>query len=187
MLEEYYKVLRARMNDKRYNHSLNVAKEAAYLAQKYGADVKKAEFAGLLHDITKQTDEIEQLQLISDAGLWLPALELENKKLWHAVSGMAFLKTRLNIEDEDILNAVRYHTTGRARMSLLEKVVFVADITTADRTSPEAKEIRKVVEEDLDKAVCLTALASMEWLTQRKAVVAPNTLAAYNDNVKAFN
>ncbi len=187
MLEEYYKVLRARVNDKRYNHSLNVAKEASYLAQKYGADVKKAEFAGLLHDITKQIDEIEQLQLISDAGMRLSDLELENKKLWHAVSGMAFLKTRLNIEDEDILNAVRYHTTGRAGMSLLEKVVFVADITTADRTSPEAKEIRKVVEEDLNKAVCLTALASIEWLTQRKAVVAPNTLAAYNDNVKAFN
>lgn len=187
MLEEYYEVLRARLNEKRYEHSLNVAKQASCLAKKYGADVKKAEFAGLLHDVTKQTDEQEQLQLISDAGMRLSDLELENKKLWHAVSGMAFLKTKLNIVDEDILNAIRYHTTGRAGMSLLEKIVFVADMTTVDRTSLEAKKVRRVVQEDLDKAVCLTAIFSIEWLIERKAVVAPDTLGAYNDNVKAFN
>ena len=187
MLEEYYEGLRARLNEKRYEHSLNVAKQASCLAKKYGADVKKAEIAGLLHDVTKQTDEQEQLQLISDAGMRLSDLELENKKLWHAVSGMAFLKTKLNIVDEDILNAIRYHTTGRAGMSLLEKIVFVADMTTVDRTSLEAKKVRRVVQEDLDRAVCLPAIFSMEGLIARKAVVAPDTLCAYNDNVKAFN
>lgn len=82
---------------------------------------KKAEIAGLLHDITKQTDETEQLQLISDAKMKLSALEFDNKKLWHAFSGAAYLKTKLNIDDEEILNAVKFHTTGRAEMSLLEK------------------------------------------------------------------
>ena len=187
MLEEYYKILRARMNNKRYEHSLNVAKQAVYLAQKYGEDIKKAEIAGLLHDVTKQTDEQEQLRIISDAGLQLSALELENKKLWHAISGMAFLKIKLNIADEGILNAIRYHTTGRAGMSLLEKIVFVADMTTEDRTSPEAKMVKRVAEDNLDKAVCLTAIASMKLLMERMMVVAPDTLDTYNDNLKAFN
>ena len=119
MLDVYNKILKEKLTEKRYNHSVNVSKKAVYLARKYGADVKKAEIAGLLHDITKQTDEPEQLQLVSDAGLKLSELEFESKKLWHALSGAAYLKTKLKIEDEEILNAVKFHTTGRAGMSLL--------------------------------------------------------------------
>ena len=106
MLDMYNEVLKKNLTEKRYNHSVNVSKKAIYLAKKYGADVKKAEIAGLLHDITKQTDETEQLQLISDAKMKLSALEFDNKKLWHAFSGAAYLKTKLNIDDEEILNNV---------------------------------------------------------------------------------
>ena len=187
MLDVYNKILKEKLTEKRYNHSVNVSKKAVYLARKYGADVKKAEIAGLLHDITKQTDEQEQLQIISDAGMKLSQLEFESKKLWHALSGAAYLKTKLKIEDEEILNAVKFHTTGRAGMSLLEKVVFVADMISEDRTFFEAEKVRKTAEESLDKAVCLTAVLSIEWLTEKMAKIAPNTLAAYNDTVKSFN
>lgn len=186
MLDVYVKILQEKLPEKRYNHSINVAKKAVYLAKKYGADVEKAEIAGLLHDITKYEDDQEQLRLISAAGLSLSALELENKKLWHALSGAAYLKVELHIEDEDILNAVKFHTTGRAGMSVLEKVVFVADMISEDRTFAEAEKVRKIAEESLNKAVCLTAVLSLEWLTEKLATIAPNTLAAYNDTVKSF-
>ena len=164
-----------------------MSKKAIYLAHKYGADVKKAEIAGLLHDVTKQTDEHEQLRLISEAGMELSALELKNKKLWHAVSGCAYLKIRLNIDDEEILNAVKFHTTGRAGMSRLEKVIFVADMISDDRTSEESKKVKVVAEENLDKAVCLTSIFCIEWLIDKMTTIAPNTLAAYNDTVKFFD
>ena len=186
MLDMYNEVLKKNLTEKRYNHSVNVSKKAIYLAKKYGADVKKAEIAGLLHDITKQTDETEQLQLISDAKMKLSALEFDNKKLWHAFSGAAYLKTKLNIDDEEILNAVKFHTTGRAEMSLLEKIVFVADMISDDRTSAESVKVKKIAEESLDKAVCLTARFSIELLMEKEMTIAPNTLAAYNDTVKNF-
>ena len=186
MLDMYNEVLKKNLTEKRYNHSVNVSKKAIYLAKKYGADVKKAEIAGLLHDITKQTEETEQLQLISDAEMKLSALEFDNKKLWHALSGAAYLKTKLNIDDEEILNAVKFHTTGRSEMSLLEKIVLVADMISDDRTSAESVKVKKIAEESLDKAVCLTARFSIELLMEKEMTIAPNTLAAYNDTVKNF-
>ena len=187
MLDVYNEILKKNLTEKRYNHSVNVSKKAVYLAKKYGANMKKVEIAGLLHDITKQTDEKEQLQLISDAGMKLSAFEFDDKKLWHAISGAAYLKTKLKIDDEDILNAVKFHTTGRAGMSLQEKIVFVADMISDDRTSVESAEVKKTAEESLDKAVCLTARFSIEMLMEKNMTIAPNTLEAYNDTVKNFN
>ncbi len=185
-MEMYKKILRERLSEKRYQHSLNVAEMAIYLAKKYGADVEKAELAGLLHDITKQTDEQEQLQLLHEAGLKLTSLEAENKKLWHAISGAAYLKNKLNIDDTDILNAVRYHTTGRVGMSLLEKVVFLADMISDDRTFAGVEEVKILAEQSLDKALCLSAILSIEWLLEKKAAIAPDTLGLYNETVKFF-
>ena len=187
MLEMYHRILKQNLSEKRYTHCVNVAKKAVYLAKKYGADVDKAELAGLLHDITKQMDNDLQLKIISDAGMRLSPIEFKNKNLWHAVSGTAYLKVKLGVDDEEILNAVRFHTTGRAGMSLLEKIVFVADIISEDRTSAEAKKIRVVVEESLDRAVCLASIALLETLMSRVLIIDPNTLAAYNDNIKSFD
>ena len=114
-------------------------------------------------------------------------LELENKKLWHAVSGAAFLKINFNIQDEDILNAVRFHTTGRAGMSLLEKVVFVADMISDDRTFEEADKVRKIADESLDKAVCLSSVLSIDFLIKKLVKISPSTLDAYNDTVGSFD
>lgn len=186
-MEKYHEILREKLSEKRYQHSINVSKKAVYLAEKYGADIEKAKIAGLLHDITKQIDETEQLHIISDAGMSLSETEMKNIKLWHAVSGMAFLKARLNINDSDILNAVRYHTTGRANMSLLEKIVFVADMISEDRIFEGVEKVRALAEENLDKAVCFSSILSIEWLIEKKQVIAFNTLNAYNDTVSSFN
>lgn len=186
MLGLYKKLLKEKLTEKRYIHSINVSKKAVYLAKKYGADEKKAEIAGLLHDITKQTDEEEQLKFISRAKLELSDIEFKNKKLWHAVSGAAYLKVELNIKDEEILNAIRFHTTGRAGMSLLEKVIFVADMISEERNFPGVEEARNIAEKNLEKAVCFTSILSIEFLIEKKLAIAPNTLEAYNDTVKFF-
>lgn len=184
MIEEYKRILKSKLTQKRYDHCINVSKKAVYLAKKYGADVNKAEVAGLLHDITKQTDDEEQLRVIANAGMKLNPVEMANKKLWHAVSGSAYLKTVLNIEDNDILNAVLYHTTGRASMSLLEKIVFLADLISDERDFEEVYAIRDLAEKDLNKAVCVAAAFSIKFLISKNVVIASNTLEAYNDNVK---
>lgn len=184
MIEEYKRILKSKLTQKRYEHCLNVSKKAVYLAKKYGADVNKAKIAGLLHDITKQTDDNEQLKIIDNAGMKLNPIEFNNKKLWHAVSGSAYLKTELNIKDNDILNAVLYHTTGRASMSLLEKIVFLADLISDERDFEEVYVIRDIAERNLNEAVCVAAAFSIKLLISKKTVIAPNTLDAYNDNVK---
>lgn len=186
-MDIYKKILQEKLTEKRYEHSLKVAEKAVYLAKKYDADVDKAELAGLLHDITKQTDEQEQLKILEETGVRLTALERENKKLWHAISGAAYLRNTLKIDDEDILNAVRYHTTGRVGMSLLEKVVFLADMTSDDRTFDGVDEARALAEESLNKALCLSAALSIEWLLVKKAAIAPDTLGLYNETVKFFS
>ena len=133
-ISDYKKIIRERMGDYRFSHSVNVAKEAKKLAKHYGADENKAEIAGILHDITKEMPKEQQLQIIIDSGIILDNVQLHAPKLWHGMSGSIVVRDELGIDDEDILNAIRYHTTGRAGMSLLEKVIFTADFTSEERT-----------------------------------------------------
>ena len=133
-ISDYKKIIRERMGDYRFSHSVNVAKEAKKLAKHYGADENKAEIAGILHDITKEMPKEQQLQIIIDSGIILDNVQLHAPKLWHGMSGSIVVRDELGIDDEDILNAIRYHTTGRAVMSLLEKVIFTADFTSEERT-----------------------------------------------------
>ena len=105
------------LTQKRFEHSLNVSEEAVKLAKKYGADTEKAELAGLLHDILKDTPPEKQLKILADFGIIMSDVELSAKKFWHAISGAVYIKHVLHIEDEDVYNAVRYHTTGRKNMT----------------------------------------------------------------------
>ena len=101
--EAYMKILKNTLSSRRFYHSLCVSQSAKKLAERYNQDIEKAEIAGLLHDITKQTDDEEQLRVIANAGMKLNSVEMANKKLWHAVSGSAYLKTVLNIFWKEIL------------------------------------------------------------------------------------
>ena len=168
------------MKEARLRHSKNVAKEAVRLAKKYGADVQRAEIAGILHDATKETPEAEQMELIERAGIVLTDLEMSSHKLWHAISGAAFAKVEMGIDDPDIINSIRYHTTGRADMSLLERVIFIADFTSAERDYDGVDRIRKVADKDLDDA-CLEGMSfTIADLAQQKLTIAPDTFSGYN-------
>ena len=152
-LEELKSVLKSRMNEHRYAHSLNVAKRAVFLAEKYGADPEKAEFAGLVHDICKGIPNGEQLAIIENAGIGLDEDTLKSPALWHSIAGAVFCEHELSVTDQDVLNAVRYHTSGRGNMSILEKVVYMADLTSEERNYPDAEYTRNLTDFDLDQGI----------------------------------
>ena len=179
-VKDYEKVIAKRMKEARLKHSKNVAKEAVRLAKKYGADAAKAEIAGILHDATKETGEQEQMELIARAGITLTELERSSPKLWHAISGAAFAKVEMGVDDQDILDSIRYHTTGRADMSPLEKVIFIADFTSAERDYEGVDRMRRVADKDLDEA-CLEGMSfTIADLAERKLTIAPDTFQGYN-------
>lgn len=184
-VKDYDKIIKERLSSKRYEHSKNVAKEAVRLAKKYGADVEKAEIAGILHDITKEAQQEEQFDLIRKAGIELTEFERSTPKLWHAISGSAYLKVILGIEDEDIINAVRFHTTGRCGMSLLEKVIFIADFTSDDRDYDGVEKMRKAADKSLEEAMIEGMSFTICDLSERKLPIASDTFKGYNEVVFA--
>ena len=100
MTEKYKKIIKSMMGEDRYNHSISVAEYAVKLAKKYGADFKKANIVGLLHDITKEMSDNEQLKLFKENAIILSDLQMNTKKLWHSLSGSIYVKTKLWIYDE---------------------------------------------------------------------------------------
>ncbi len=180
-VKDYEDIISKRMKSARFKHSKNVAKEAVRLAKKYGADVKKAEIAGILHDATKESEADEQMMLIAKAGIELSEMEKNTPKLWHAISGSAYVKVELGIDDQEIIDAIRYHTTGRKGMTLLDKVIFIADFTSADRDYEGVEMMRKIADKDLDEAVLEGMSFTMADLAQRKLTIAPDTFAGYNE------
>ena len=152
-LEELKSVLKSRMNEHRYAHSLNVAERAVFLAEKYGADKEKAEFAGLIHDVCKGIPNEEQLAIIKNAVIELDEDTLKSPALWHSIAGAVYSEHELCVTDEDVLNAVRYHTSGRGNMSILEKVVYMADLTSSERNYPDAEYTRNLTDYSLDEGI----------------------------------
>lgn len=178
---KYKDIIRERMGEKRYTHSLNVADSAVKLAKKYGADAEKAYVAGILHDICKETPENEQLKIMSDFGIIISNVEKNAKKLWHAMSGAAYVENILGIKDRDILNAIRYHTTAREGMSILEKTIYIADFISADRTYDGVDELRAAAERGIGEAMDIALTFSIVELIGQGKAIHPDTLFAYNE------
>ena len=181
MIEKYKELLQSKLNEKRYYHSLCVALEAKRLAKKYGADPDKMYLAGLLHDITKNTENNEQLQLFNEFGIMLTAVEKASPQIWHAMSGALFVQKELKITDEDIISAIRYHTTGKAGMTLSQKVVYLADLTSTDRDYPDVNEIRQKADVDIDKAIFAVLKFTVNNMSGCGKPLHPDTLDAYNE------
>lgn len=180
---EYKKIIRPLMSEYRYTHSVNVSKEAVKLAKRYGADEEKAAVAGILHDITKEMPKEEQLQIILDSGIILDDIQKNAPKLWHGLSGSLYIKKHLGIDDEDILNAICYHTTGRAGMSVLEKIIFVADFTSEERTYKGVATMRKKSKKSLEDAMLYGFKFTFSDLSSRELAIHPDELSCYNEIV----
>ncbi len=186
-VEDYKELLKAKLDDKRYYHSLCVADEAKRLAEIYGGDPDKMYLAGLLHDCTKRMPDNEQLQLFKKFGIILTAVEKASPQIWHAMSGALFVKHELGIADEDIISAIRYHTTGKAGMTLSQKIVYLADLTSADRNYPDVEEIRRLSDIGLDEAIFAVLKFTVNNMSGSGKPLHPDTLDAYNELAIKFN
>ncbi|WP_312641961.1 nicotinate (nicotinamide) nucleotide adenylyltransferase [Hydrogenoanaerobacterium sp.] len=181
--EQTKELLRQRVCEKRYEHSLAVAEEAAKLAQIFGENQSKAYFAGLIHDICKDETKDEQLQRIQSSAIILDDKALKQPPLWHAIAGSIFIQDALNVTDEDIINAVRYHTTARAGMSKLEKIIFLADLTSADREYGDVEKMRALAKASLEKAMLYAMQYIISDLVAHKTQIVNDTMEAYNEYV----
>ena len=184
---DYKKIIRELMGDYRYEHSVNVADEAVTLAQLYGGDVDKAYTAGILHDITKELPKDKQLQIINDGGIILDDVQKQAPKLWHAVSGSVYIQTELGITDSDIINAIRYHTTGRANMSLLEKIIYIADYTAKGRDYNGVEVMRELSRKSLEDAMIFSYQFTINKLSTLESAIHPDEIYGYNDIVLKRN
>ncbi len=155
----YEKILQRRLSPQRMKHSLGVMKEAGELAQIHGADVKKARIAGLLHDMTKEYSEEEHFRLFEKYRLVLDSDLQANKNLWHGPSASVDITETFGITDPEIASAIRYHTTGKANMTLLETILYVADLTDETRDYDDVDFYRALARENIEKA----ALIAMDW------------------------
>ena len=178
---DYVNIIKPMMGERRFKHSVNVSIEAMRLAEKYGADVDKAAVAGILHDITKEVDFQKQLQIIESGDIILSDVEKSTNKLWHAISGSVYIQTELGITDTDIINAVRYHTTARAGMSKLEKVIFLADFTSAERDYPDVDVIRKKADISLEEGMLYGIEFTLKSLLNRNGMLSIDAVDAYNE------
>ncbi|MBA4493077.1 bis(5'-nucleosyl)-tetraphosphatase (symmetrical) YqeK [Paenactinomyces guangxiensis] len=164
----------------RWEHTLRVSETAAELARREGVDPDRAEVAGILHDYCKFWETDELVSWIKKCHLPEDLLSY-HKELWHAPVGAEVIREELHITDEDILNAVRYHTSGRPGMSKLEKIIFLADYIEPGRRFPGVDEVRELAKTDLDQAVLQAMNNSIVFLIQRGQKVYPLTLLARND------
>lgn len=181
MINEYYDLAKSRLSEGRYIHSRNVASCAVHLAKKYGEDPLKAETAGILHDITKELNLENQLQIVKSGGIILDDVCNKSPQLLHALTGMVYCRDELSIKDIDILNAIRYHTTARANMNLLEKIIFIADFISDERNYPDVDIMRAESEKSLEAGMIYGLSFVISDLVRRRRAVHPDALAAYNE------
>ena len=180
-IEQIKEYLSSTLSEKRYRHSLAVADMAYELAKIHSADADKAYLAGLVHDVMREYPADRVSEYFSENLIEWNEFERNAPNLWHAMMGANEIKVRFGIDDPDIINAVRYHTTARAGMSLLEKIIYIADCTSADRNYSDVEDYRRRARTDLDDAVKGALEFCRDSLNARGISIHPDTHAALNE------
>lgn len=176
-------LVKKQLTDHRYLHTLGVMETAIKLAKKFGAEEKKAELAAIFHDYAKFRPKEEMKQIIIEQG-YSSDLLLFNEELWHAPVGAYLVQQEASINDEEILNAIRYHTSGRPGMTLLEKIIYLADYIEPGRHFPGVEEVRELAEKNLEEALIKSIQNSIVFLMKKNQPIYPDTFLTYNDLVK---
>lgn len=175
--------LQRRMSRARYEHVLRVTEVAKELASQYDVSVRAAEEAALFHDIAKFMGKEELQAIIKEEKLDERLLSFHHE-LWHGPVGAVIASKQFSVEDEDVLNAVRYHTSGRAGMSKLEKIIYVADMIEPGRDFPGVEQLRQMAYEDLHKAMAACIHQSVQFLLAKKVSVFPDSIDCYNEHMR---
>jgi predicted HD superfamily hydrolase involved in NAD metabolism len=182
-INEARDIIKNRLSSERFAHSCAVSDEAIKLAQKYGGDSEKSAIAGMLHDIAKDMPLEDQLQTIKKYSIMLDNVENRTPKLWHAILGAAILEYELGIHDKDIINAVRYHTTARAGMTMLEIIIYLADFISADRTFEGVYKLRTAIYTSLQLGLRAALEFTFNELITKNSAIHLDTASARNELV----
>jgi predicted HD superfamily hydrolase involved in NAD metabolism len=173
-------LMEEKLGDELYRHCLGVAETAQTLANYYCVDTEKAYIAGMVHDYGKLYSTQELLQKAKELKLPLDRMTLCQEKLLHAPVGAALLKIELGIDDPEISGAVAYHTTGRVGMTLLEKIIYLADFIEPGRVFAGVETIRKAAENNLNSALLLSVNSSIKSILDRDLMLHPRSVAFRN-------
>ncbi|MCC9023583.1 bis(5'-nucleosyl)-tetraphosphatase (symmetrical) YqeK [Bacillus nakamurai] len=177
--EEALACVKEQLTEHRYIHTIGVTDTAVILAGRFGADPEKAEMAAIFHDYAKFRPKEEMKQIIVREKMPADLLEY-NSELWHAPVGAYLAEKEAGITDPDILDAIRYHTSGRPGMTLLDKVLYVADYIEPGRKFPGVDDVRELAETDLNQALIQAMKNTIIFLMKKNQPVFPETFAAYN-------
>ncbi|MFS0644166.1 bis(5'-nucleosyl)-tetraphosphatase (symmetrical) YqeK [Siminovitchia sp. 179-K 8D1 HS] len=181
--EKALQIVQKRISGPRFDHTVRVLETALDLAKQYGADEKKTEIAAIFHDYEKHRPVSELQSIIVEKKLDSRLLDYHSE-LWHGPAAAFIVQEELGIRDDDVRNAIRYHTTGRAGMSLLEKIIYLADYIEPGRQFPGLEEVRDLAKTDLDLALKKAIGNTIKFLIDKSARIFPDTFEAYNDLVK---
>lgn len=175
------KKLKEMMPERRLKHSLNVAKCAVELSEIYNCDKEKAYLAGMTHDCAKYFNDEQVEYSVNKFKIDLDDMEKNNLALSHSVIGSYVIKEAFNIKDEEIINAVKYHTTGRENMTLLEKIIYIADLIEEGRDFPRVDELRKLAYgKRLDESLILSFNNTIKYVIDNNQLIHPRTVKARN-------
>jgi len=176
-------LVKIQLTEHRYQHTLGVMETAISLAGKYGADVKKAELAAIFHDYAKFRPKEEMKEIIMSQG-FPEDLLVYNTELWHAPVGAYLVEKETGVSDQEVLDAIRYHTSGRPNMTILEKVIYLADYIEPGRHFPGVEEVRELAKESLDKALVKSVQNTILFLMKKNQTIYPETFYTYNDLIQ---
>ncbi|MEZ3491844.1 MAG: bis(5'-nucleosyl)-tetraphosphatase (symmetrical) YqeK [Lachnospiraceae bacterium] len=190
-MKKIKKYLKKHLTKDRYHHTLGVASTAVAMAMRYNPDpsnsnfIKRAELAGLLHDCAKCMDNNKKLRICEKNNLSCSSFEKSHPYLLHGKVGAYIAQTKFKIEDNDILQAITWHTTGRPDMSLLEKIIFIADYIEPSRNPiPELNLIRQLAFVDIDKAMEKILSNTLKFLESKGNPIDKMTQTTYDSYVR---
>lgn len=180
-LQEIRFKLNEMLPEHRMLHSEGVAKCAVRLSELYGYDKEKAYLAGILHDCAKYLSEEQVKHYVDKYEIYLDEYEKDNLALSHSIIGSVLIRHEFDIEDIDIITAVRYHTTGKANMDILEKIIYIADLIEENRNYPGVDKLRELTySKKLDEALLLSFNNTIKLVIDRNQIIHPRTIEARN-------
>ena len=174
------KKLKEMLTPHRFEHSLGVQDMAVRLAERYGGDRQKAALAGLVHDCAKDLTMEQMEERLQRYALKLDEVSLREPALIHGPLGACVAQDLFQIDDQEILGAICYHTTGRENMTLLEKIIYLADFIEPCRDYPGVERLRQIAWESLDRALLLSFDNTIAYVISLKSLLHPNTILARN-------
>ncbi len=172
--------LKSKLTAKRFKHVIGTAKCAVKLAKRYNVDACAAKTAALLHDMAKTLDDETQLRCARDHGYTPDEIHLYRPDLLHGINAAFMAQDMFGIEDEDTLNAIRYHTTGRPAMSKLEKIIYISDLIEETRDFDGVEMFRKLANKDLDEALIASMLWVIKYILEKQVPLHPDGINALN-------